>query len=539
MMQFEKLLKEKKYQELWEKHCGFLELSIADYMQIQKRLLKEQMKLWLPSQLAKGIMAERELKDITQFRKIVPFTTYEDYADVLLKRREEDLPIKPATWIETTWEAGRHPVKSAPYTKEMLEVFKNNMLACLLLAGSEKRYDVVIRPHDKALYGVASLPYATGLLPILVEEELSLTILPPVKQAEKLSFKERNVLGFKMGITQGIDIFFALSSVAYYVSMAFSQVSESHSTKKSLRGISPKMMLRLTKAKRQAQKEKRKLLPRDVFQMKCFLCSGTDSERYIPVLEKLWGKRPHEIFAGTEPTCIASESWSRNGMYFFPDACFYEFMPESEAALYRKDPTYQPKTYLMNEVSAHVAYELVVTVFKGGAFVRYMTKDRYRCIALADREQKIQLPRFAYIDRSLDLIDIAGFTRISEHTITEVIQKSKLAIAHWTACKEYDDFRPYLHLIMELQEKSLCEDLVYKTIIKQQLQLYFTYFDHDYQDLQTMLGIDPLKITIVRNHTFEQYRCQYGQAIEKMNPTTHEIQNLFAIHQGMEGEHLC
>ena len=37
-----------------------------------------------------------------------------------------------------------------------------------------------------------------------------------------------------------------------------------------------------------------------------------------------------ELFAGTEPTCIGTETWTRNGMYFFPDACFYEFIPESE-----------------------------------------------------------------------------------------------------------------------------------------------------------------------------------------------------------------
>ena len=83
------------------------------------------------------------------------------------------------------------------------------------------------------MYGVASLPYATGLLPVLVEEELTLDILPPVEQAEKLGFKERNVLGFKMGAKQGIDIFFALSSVAYYVSMAFSSLQSQTSSSSS------------------------------------------------------------------------------------------------------------------------------------------------------------------------------------------------------------------------------------------------------------------------------------------------------------------
>ena len=537
-MHFEELLKKKKYREIWEEYCGFLDLSMEAYMKIQFRLLEEQMEKWLSSRLGESIMQGRRMKNLDEFRTMVPFTTYEDYADILLSRRIEDLCEKPVTWIETTWEAGRHPIKCAPYTKEMLEVFKNNMLSCLILAGSKTKYDVTLRPHDKALYGVASLPYATGLLPILVQEELTLDILPPVEQAEKLSFKDRNVLGFQMGISQGIDIFFALSSVAYYVSTAFSHAQSSGTHTK--RHIKPKMAYRLLKASYQAKKENREILPKDVFHMKCFLCAGTDSQMYKPILEKLWGKRPHEIFAGTEPTCIASENWSRNGMYFFPDACFYEFMPADEAARYREDNSYQPKTYLMDEVVAHEEYELVVTVLKGGAFVRYMTKDRYRCVATHDSEDHIQLPRFTYIDRSLDMIDIAGFTRISTKTIEDVIRLSKLGIKHWTAVKEYDDFRPYMHLIIEMEEESLCQDAVYIKVLKEHLQIYFTYFDNDYKDLQKMLGIDPLKITIVRNHTFALYEQLYERHISNINPPQHHVQDLLALSQSKKrGDTIC
>ena len=60
-----------------------------------------------------------------------------------------------------------------------------------------------------------------------------------------------------MGAKQGIDIFFALSSVAYYVSMAFSSLqsqtssSSSHSSGK----IKPKMAYRLLKGSYQAKKK--------------------------------------------------------------------------------------------------------------------------------------------------------------------------------------------------------------------------------------------------------------------------------------------
>lgn len=60
------------------------------------------------------------------------------------------------------------------------------------------------------------------------------------------------------------------------------------------------------------------------------MVAGTDNACYKDDLEELWGIRPMEIFAGTEPTCIGTETWSRNGLYFFPDACFYEFIPSDE-----------------------------------------------------------------------------------------------------------------------------------------------------------------------------------------------------------------
>lgn len=47
---------------------------------------------------------------------MVPLTTYEDYADVLLLKKEDMLPDKPIIWIQTTWEGGKHPIKVAPYT---------------------------------------------------------------------------------------------------------------------------------------------------------------------------------------------------------------------------------------------------------------------------------------------------------------------------------------------------------------------------------------------------------------------------------------
>jgi hypothetical protein len=111
---------------------------------------------------------------------------------------------------------------------------------------------------------------------------------------------------------------------------------------------------------------------------------------------------------GTEPTCIATETWSKNGLVFFPDACFYEFIPENEMLRSFDEPAYVPRTFLMDELVANENYELVVTVLKGGSFMRYRVGDMYRCIRLHNEQDGINLPQFEYIDRVPTVIDIAG-----------------------------------------------------------------------------------------------------------------------------------
>lgn len=156
------------------------------------------------------------------------------------------------------------------------------------------------------IYALAPLPYATGLLPLLFADEIDIEFLPPVKEAMNMSFKERNIQGFKLGMKKGIEYFFGLGSVLYYVSQGLTSMQEGERKGLwgKLRSVSPTTMGRYLVAKRKCREEHRQLLPKDLFQLKCFMCAGTDNRCYKDDLEKLWGIRPMEILAGTEPTCI-------------------------------------------------------------------------------------------------------------------------------------------------------------------------------------------------------------------------------------------
>jgi len=292
------------------------------------------------------------------------------------------------------------------------------------------------------------------------------------------------------------------------------------------------MIMRYLLAKKKCRKENRELLPKDLFQLKGFMYAGTDNRCYKEDLERMWGVTPMEIFAGTEPTCIGCETWNREGVYFFPDSCFYEFIPEEELDRNIQNPDYQPRTVLWDEVVPGGIYEIVLTVLKGGAFARYRVGDVFRCIGIGSKTENNSIPRFQYVDRVPQMIDIAGFTRITEKSIQQAIQLSRLPIAAWTAKKEFtENYRPYLHIYVELQRSNLVNSAISIRILQDQLGIYFRYLDQDYEDLKKILGIDPLKITLLKCGTFELYEQRHGTKIRTMNPDGGEINDLLNCHR--------
>lgn len=531
-MKFQEKLHQYTKEEIWEEYCGFLNLTPDEFMKIQERLLLEQIECWSNSALGQSILKGKNPTTIAEFREMVPLTTYVDYSSILLSKQVDALPVDPILWVQTTWEGGVHPIKTAPYTKAMLDTFKHNTISCLILSTSRRKGDFDVRVTDHMLYALAPMPYVTGLLPLVLKDEIDIEFFPPVKEAVNMKFKERNKEGFKLGMKKGLEYFFGLGSVLYYVSQSISSMQDGNKgMKDKISGTSPKMLMRYLLAKRKCKKENRELMPKDLFHLKGFMCAGTDNRCYKADLERMWGIAPMEIFAGTEPTCIGCETWSREGVYFFPDACFYEFIPEEELNSSLAIPGYQPRTVLWNEVVAGGIYEIVLTVLKGGAFARYRVGDVFRCTGIGSETEKNSIPRFQYVDRVPQVIDIAGFTRITEKSIQQAILLSRLPIAAWTAKKEYtDNNRPYMHLYVELQRSNLINSAISIRILQDQLGIYFRYLDQDYEDLKKILGIDPLKITLLKCGTFDLYERRFGRKIRSMNPDGCEIGDLLNCH---------
>ena len=522
-MNLDRDLKNRKYAEIWQEYCGFLDLSMAEYMETQYRLMREQIALYSGCRLGKRIMGDEPPKTIAELRKKVPLTTYEDYADILLQKRVEDLPAEPAIWIETTWEGGKNPKKVAPYTHSMVENHRGTIISVLLFATSDRKGHFSLRPHQNCLFGMAPLPYFTGLIPYVLDGQLSVNFMPDASAATRLSFSARNKEGFKLGLLRGVDIFVGMSSVLSRMSELFAEGGSGG--KNNLLGATPKMVYRLIRAKALSREQGNSpILPKNVWKPKGLICGGTDSPAFKKKIENYWGIRPLEMFGGTEPTCVATETWAKDGMIFFPEVCFYEFIPEAEMEHSIEDPSYSPRTFLMDEVKAGEKYELVISNFKGGAFMRYRVGDVFRCLSTKNEVDGIDFPQFAYVDRIPTVIDIAGFTRVTENTVKATIATSGLDIVKWFAVKEFsDDNRPYMHFFAELGEKAITSGAVASDIIREHLSVYFRYIDVDYQDLKKMLGIDPLMVTILPSGSIEAFENGSGHNVRHMNPSHYDV----------------
>ncbi len=523
-MKFEEKLRKETPEAIWQEYCGFLDLSITDYVKIQNNLLMEQINLLSGCRLGNQLLRGRLPQSAEEFRQTVPLTSYEDYVDTLLMRRSEELPSEPLVWLETTWEGGNYPKKTAPYSKMMLDTYTHNLLAAMLLSTSERRGHFRVRPHSKVLYTLAPMPYASGLFPELMKGEVDFRFMPPVREAVAMTFGQQMARGFELAVKQGMDQFFGMSSILFYISKNLLNGAGTGGGLKQLSGISPVMLYRLMRARYRSRRDGVPMLPRDIFKLDAFVCIGNDSTLYKPELERCWGKRPMELAGGTEPTLIGTETWSRNGMVLFPDACFYEFIPEKEMRRSLAEPDYVPRTYLMNELSANQLYELVITVLKGGSFVRYRVGDVYRCLRLTNPQDKLDIPQFEFIDRTPDVIDIGGFTRITAKEIGKVIDLSRLPIRHWSALKEYNsDMQAFLQLFVELEEDSLPTQAVAADIIKEHLSVYFRYYDQDYINLKKLIHMDPLKVTVVRSGSFRAFEELRGYPLHGINPPASDV----------------
>jgi hypothetical protein len=498
------LLRARKYKELWRQCCGFIDLSLPDFMSIQRRLLLEQIDLLEQSELGRAVMHGASPRTVEEFRAQVPLTTYKDYAPSLLKQRAEALPVKPMMWGHTSGRTGEYDFKWCPITGGQWAEIEKLTIAAFCFCSCQKRDQVNIRLHDKILYGAAPSPYVTGLLARYAFSRL-FDFVPPLDEAETLSFQERYKRAFSLALTGGLDFYTALPSVIVNTAERFGQ----RSGNKNIAGLikQPKMLPRILKGVIRSKLAGRPMLPKDVWSIKGIVSGGSDASVYRDKIEDMWGKKPLDMYACTEGLVIALQTWDFEGLTFYPYLNFFEFIPEEESMKARIDPNYKPTTLLLNEVVPGHNYQLVITTFHGAPFVRYVVGDMIRITELRNERLNIDIPQMIYHSRVDDMIDIAGFTRLTETVIWKALEKSEIAYEDWAMRKELKD-KPILHLYLELKKGTRLTAEQVRNMVHEQL----ASLDKPYFELNSCVGLKPLEVTLIHEGAFMRYMAKQQAA---------------------------
>lgn len=497
MQTITELLRLGRHDEIWQLYCGFLDMTLTDFMAVQERLLLEQLELVNRSPWGQIFFAGAKPATVEEFRRTAPLTRYEDYASYLEDRREDLLPKKPITWGHTSGRSGKY--KWAPFTQEMFDKAGTRIMAAFILAMARRRGEVRLEEQDVLVYNAPPRPYASGIALVSVEQQFPFHFVPPADLSESLTFQERLELSFQMAMVTGIDVVGSITSVLVKLGERFA--SGAGGARPSRQMLHPQAMWRVGRAMVRSRLAGRPMLPKDLWPVKGVICGGTDTALYKEIIAEYWGATPYEVYAATEAGITAAgQAWDKKGLYFFPDAVFFEFIPEDEWARNREDPTHTPSTVLLDEVQTGQRYELVITSLDGGAFLRYRMGDMVRFITLQDQESGIALPAMVCVGRSDDLIDLAGFTGlIDEPMIGRAIFDAGFPYEDWSARKETGPGGALLGVYLELKDEAPAEAV--RVSIHDNLKTLNPF----YADLETVFQVSPLRLTLLKPGTFRAY----------------------------------
>lgn len=493
------LLRQGRREDVWRKYCGFIDLDLDKFMEIQQRLLKEQIGLLSKCTLGRQLLGNRASITVEEFRNNVPLTHYGDYLPYFEKPEVEPgvLPSEPQYWARTSGRSSEYGFKWAPYSEAMVRKVGEFVTASFLMASCSGRGDVKLSPGDVCLYTLAPAPYFTGgVIARGFEQELEPRFIPSLEEGDQMEFEERIKQGFKLALKDGIDLFYGLSSVLVAIAEQFERGSDSFEFSPQM--LHPRLAFRVARALVRSKIYKRKMLPKDLWEVKGIIAGGMDTAFYRDKIEKYWGVKPLEGYGGTEIGGIAIQAWNHQGMTFLPDCNFLEFISEEDFYRSLDVPGYRPSTRLLSEIIPGI-YELVVTNFHGNPFVRYRTGDLIEITAMRDEEIQINLPQMVFHARADGVLDVSGFTRLTEKSVWMAIEETGLPYEGWMIRKEYQQDKPVLHLYIE-SKNGYSADRV-GSMVHQNLKNK----DAGYAELEAMLGIYPLQVTLLPRGAYQGY----------------------------------
>ena len=482
----------------WERHCGFLNLSLDEFRAIQEALLHEQLLLLSSSPLWQRFNIEGEISSLAELRSRCPLTSYEDYESLLADEDDSLLPEKPSFWAYTTSRSGQS--KWVPYTKRAYTALARNVLAALILACADAKGDVNVSTADRILYTIAPSPFLTGHIARGLEQ-LGFQGLPP-ELHDELGFHGAVAESVHRALREGCSIMISPATVAATVAQRISSMSSNNNGGSNWSKLTDlRTLCRVGKARLTSYLDGRPVMPKDLWNLKGLVGWGIDTSILRESIKRSWGVEPYEFMASTEGGILALQSWTKKAMTFVPTSAYFEFLPEREMRQTNHgDALQQGDTVLLDELQAGERYEVIITSFYGMPFLRYRTGLMVRVTALADGRERVFLPQVELVGRSDGLIDLAGFTRLDERTIWAALVEAGVENSDWMARRENRGEESILALYIEVSDDTNLQDM------KNRIHTALKERDADYRDVEELLGISPLEIRPLMPGAFDAYR---------------------------------
>jgi hypothetical protein len=440
------LLRDRGAAALWDRALGFLDHTVDQAMATQHGLLKEQLQFMQRSPLHQQLLGGRQPETTDDFREIAPLTSYDAYDATLGEQRTDVLAEPPQAWIRTTGRTrSRH--KWIPLSRGTVDQTNWILLGAYLASAATERGDVRIPPHTRVFNLTAPQPYGSGTVVQALHEDLWPCQLFPAPGTENMPFEQRMGMAFGQAVTNGLDMVVSQASVMAGLGEAFGQRKPPGSIIDRLKN--PRAFGRMGRAALRAKLGGHSIYPRDAWTLKGIVVGGMDSSLFRERIREYWGRYPLEIFVSSEALITGLQAWDTTTLTFTPHLNFLEFIAEDDLVREEANPSYTPRTVLMDELVPGRNYEMVITNLHGGPMTRYRTGDIVRITAAENTRAGIRLPQWVHYGRRSDLLDIGGFVRLTEQTVWRAVEESGVPYSDWVARKEVEGDVPVIHLRIE------------------------------------------------------------------------------------------
>jgi len=238
---------------------------------------------------------------------------------------------------------------------------------------------------------------------------------------------------------------------------------------------------------------------REPFKLKAFFTQDLSAAPLKEKIKEITGGYPKTVFGSTESMMSNLPSLEHPGGFLFDWRVIYpEFIPEKQRVDTNINTFEASEILSLDEVEVGKRYQFIATPFFND-MTRYVMPDIFECIDNGDDIIGCETPIFKYFSRSDRLMVLHNFTRINEEELLQALVDAGLPFVDFTAQRELEGSREYMHLYIELQEDIPESELI------ETIDLELRKMDKDWRDLVAFLKYEPIKITKLARGTVKRY----------------------------------